>query len=321
MKKILLAGILTVVTLAAASPLRAYVISSLISTSGTIVPTKWESSSFPLTWQMNPTVGSNVTGTDRTQAQVFAASFASWQALATASVSFTQGANISASAQTPTFDKVNSISTNPADATTIPVGVLALTQTYAFSSTGVDTFGRIVDFPGQILEADIWFSGTQPFSTNNAAVAGRVDLQAVTTHEIGHFLGLDHSPLLSATMFPSVGPGIIYPRTQSADDIAAMSLLYPSALFASKGSISGTIRTTANVPVYGAVVVAVNANGLPVASSVTDPAGAYTIQGLDAGAYTVYAEPLDGPMTIGNIGYSYIYPSAQVNNTFTTRFR
>jgi hypothetical protein len=88
-------------------------------------------------------------------------------------------------------------------------------------------------------------------------------------------------------MFWNGGPGVITQRTLSADDIAGISTLYPGPSFASKGKISGIIRTTANLPVYGAIVVAVNSAGIPVASTLTDPTGAYTIEGLDAGAYTV----------------------------------
>jgi hypothetical protein len=74
--------------------------------------------------------------------------------------------------------------------------------------------------------------------------------------------------------------------------------------------------------VYGAIVVAVNANGLPVASGLTDPNGRYTISGLDAGAYTVYAESMDLPLTIGNVStLPRIYPGMVVSTNFTTRFR
>src|SRR5262249_18708279 len=154
--------------------------------------------------------------------------------------------------------------------------------------------------------------------------------QAVLTHEIGHLLGLDHSPLISATMFWTVGTGVTYPRNVSSDDAAAVSILYPSSQAASKGKISGVVRTTSNNPVYLAIVVAVNSSGVPVASTVTDPNGAYTIEGLDAGAYSVYAEPLDGPITLNNIstfaptpppGIAPLYPGAQINTNFTTRFR
>ena len=77
-----------------------------------------------------------------------------------------------------------------------------------------------------------------------------------------------------------------------------------------------------SAPVYGAIVVAVNATGTPVASAVTNPSGQYTIAGLDAGAYTVFAEPLDRPLEVGNLNtLSLIYPGQNVNTNFTTRYR
>jgi hypothetical protein len=122
-------------------------------------------------------------------------------------------------------------------------------------------------------------------------------------------------------MFWSVASGLIYPRNISSDDMAAISILYPSSLFASKGKLSGVVRTTAGLPVYGAVVVAVNANGAPVASTVSDPNGAYTIEGLDAGAYSVYADPLDGPIMVNNISSLVDVYGSGVNTAFTSRSR
>jgi hypothetical protein len=322
MKKLYIASILAVVTLAVSIPVRAYVVATSRAGTGEIAQHKWNTpSAFPIRWQMNPVQGANVTGS-RTQAQVFEASFAAWQAVSTAAVSFVRGADTDAGTR-PGGDNINLVTTNssPGD---IPTGVLALTYGSVYDGPGFDpALQRTIDFAGQIAEADIVFNSTVPFSTDTAAVAGKIDLQSVMTHEVGHLLGLDHSAITSASMFWTVSSGITYPRNLSTDDIAGISLLYPAGSFATKGKISGSVRTTGTgLPVYGAVVVAVNASGNPVASAVTDPNGAYTIEGLDAGSYTVYAEPLDGPISISNISsLPGVYPSSTANSNFTTRFK
>ena len=322
MKKLYIAAILAGVTLAVSIPVRAYVVATSRSATGEIVQHKWKTpSAFPIRWQMNPVQGANVTGS-RSQAEVFEASFASWQAVSTATVSFVRGNDTDASRRVGA-DNINLVTTNgsPGD---VPPGVLALTYGSVYDGPGFDpTLSRTIDFAGQIAEADIVFSATVPFSTDVNANPGKIDLQAVMTHEVGHLLGLDHSPVLSASMFWSVASGIIYPRNLSTDDMAAISVLYPAGSFSSKGKISGFVRAAGTgAPVYGAVVVAVNSSGNPVASSVTNPNGEYTIEGLDAGSYTVYAEPLDGPISISNIdSLTSVYPSSAVNSNFTTRFR
>jgi Carboxypeptidase regulatory-like domain len=132
---------------------------------------------------------------------------------------------------------------------------------------------------------------------------------------------MDHASNVSSTMFWETPAGFINQRNLSSDDIAGISTLYPPATFAATGTLSGTVRTTSNDPVYGAIVVAVDTNGVPVASTVTDPAGSYTIQGLTPGTYSVFAEPLSGRITATNIGtLGQIYPSATVNTAFTTRY-
>jgi hypothetical protein len=321
MKRIYIAAILVAVTLALSLPVGAYVVQTSRSLAGDIVQHKWKSpTAFPIRWQMNPVQGANVTGS-RSQAAVFEASFAAWQAVSSASVSFVRGDDSPAGTRVGS-DAINLMTTNTAPGD-LPTGVLALTSGSIFGGPGIDNLGRTIDFAGQIAEADIQFNASVPFTTDTAAVPGRFDLQAVMTHEIGHLLGLDHSPIISASMFWTVGAGFIYPRNISTDDAAAISLLYPAASSASKGKLSGFVRSSGSgAPVFGAVVVAVNAGGNPVASAVTDPSGAYTIEGLDAGAYTVYAEPLDGPISISNISsVTEVHPGSSTNSNFTTRFR
>lgn len=304
---------------ALATPVLGYLPARTITTNGQIVLRKWTSGAFPIEWKMNPTKGSNVSGA-REQADVFRASFQTWQSLTTATISFKEGQATAASVK-PGFDQINLITTN-VTAADFQTDALGLTLGFSFDSTGVDQFGRTIEFPGQIIEGDILFNPGVLFGTDIATPSNRIDLQSVATHEIGHLLGLDHASFVSATMFPTLVEGANFARVLSSDDTIGVSTLYPAASFATRGSISGTVRTTANAPVFGAIVVAVNANGQPVASFITDPQGKYTIAGLDAGSYTVFAEPLDRPVTVDDFfTLARVFPGATVNTNFTTRFR
>lgn len=318
----LLAFVVMQVALAgiASKPLRAYVTAkSLSAVDNSIVAHHWDPAAFPITWQMNPVQGSNVQGS-RQQSDVLNTSFAAWAAAVPVSV--TQGANTASTVQVPQYDGINCITTNPAPGA-LPTGVLAYTFTYYFSQPGMDSMGRTATFAGQIMEADMEFSSDPniTFSLNSTASASAIDFQSVATHEAGHFFGMDHASDVSSTMFWTTGFGYTYQRNLSADDIAGISTLYPPANFATLGTLNGTVRDMGNTAVYGAIVVAVNASGQPVASTVTDPNGNYSIQGLAPGPYTVFAEPLAGRISSKNIGtLTNIYSSSTVNTNFTTRY-
>lgn len=280
---------------------------------------KWATASFPIVWQMNPTAGSNLSGT-REQAEVYRSSFQQWEAITTASISFTEGSATNPSVK-PAFDKINLITTNitPGDFNSTAV---SLTATFSFTSTGIDQFGRIVEFPGQIIEADIMFNPESNFTTDILPKPSLIDLESTMTHEVGHMLGLDHSNILSSTMFPSYSAGVISQRDLQSDDRIGISTIYPSISFQSLGSISGKVRTTGNVGVFGAMVVALDVNGRPTASAITKPNGNFLIKGLPEGVYTVYAEPMNKPILPNDMGtLDDAWPKESPNTNFTVRFR
>lgn len=148
---------------------------------------------------------------------------------------------------------------------------------------------------GAILDADVILDGTRPWSTT--LEAGKFDVQAVVTHEVGHFLGLDHSAVHRATMNPAVKEGQTWQRSLESDDRAGATALYGVHTGA---VLSGLVQRADGTPISGAHVVA-ERQGVPVASGLSDIEGRYRIQGLPGGTYVVYAEPLNGAVTAAHL--------------------
>jgi len=80
---------------------------------------------------------------------------------------------------------------------------------------------------GQAVDGDILYNGIDHRFTTNPVRGDQVDAQSISTHEIGHQLGLNHSPIQSATMYAAYlgGTGS---RTLDRDDIEGVCALYPS---------------------------------------------------------------------------------------------
>ena len=183
---------------------------------------------------------------------------------------------------------------------------------------------------GEIAEADIFFNTRFPWSTAAAGEAGRVDLESVAVHEIGHFFGLGHSALgeteilssggrrviaSGAVMFPiAFASGTIVDRQLQNDDIAGIRDLYVAAGGDDSSSISGRVLKDGR-GVFGAHVVAFNLEtGTLVGSFSLNTEGDFVIAQLDPGAYVLRAEPLDdadvesffgGPIDVNfRVGYA-----------------
>ena len=169
---------------------------------------------------------------------------------------------------------------------------------------------------GEITDSDIVFNGRDfKFSTSTGRLErNEVDLKGVLIHEIGHFLGLDHSPLegstaVRPTMYPFFFGG---ERSLTPDDEAGISSLYPSLRAADTGSIAGAVTFPNGEGTFGVHVVAYRAGTSEfVVSALSGSSGdrmgkggdgGYEIPGLPPGAYQVSIEPLRGPVTSANFG-------------------
>ena len=96
-----------------------------------------------------------------------------------------------------------------------PVNTLALT-TVTF---GVD-HGEIFEAYTEVNSAEHQLTTTEPPPTGGQTY----DLQAILTHEAGHFLGLAHATDTSSIMYAYYTPGAI---TLTPDDLDAICAVYP----------------------------------------------------------------------------------------------
>lgn len=193
---------------------------------------------------------------------------------------------------------------------------------------GVGANQSVIGFAGSAYSGNTYVEG---YAIINGALTGtgsqtNIDTyEATMTHEIGHFLGLGHSQVSMHGDFCTMYP-VIYKtqmKTLQPDDIASISLLYPTTTYlATVGTITGTVKRANGAALSGVNVIAENASTGAAYSTVVDyfsggragfdspPAasGSYTISGLPPGSYYVRIEPMNAAFTGGSSVASYNTP-------------
>ena len=229
---------------------------------------EWSASAFPLPYEVDQRLLElkPAFGTMIDQA------FNAWASVPDANVQFTSRGIVAAAARPNDGKVVVSL----ADELFNGQGMLAMT-TYTF-----DDSGHFIDAD---IQVDPWL------------LKGDFNVDTALRHEVGHVLGLDHSAVLSAVMFPYVTPGDI-PTAFDSDDRIAIATTYPRVDPTLSGAtLQGRVVGDSG-GIFAAQVVAVNAAGEAVTTSLSNASGEFTLGGVPPGSYRIYAEPLDGPVEV-----------------------
>jgi hypothetical protein len=259
-------------------------------------PFTWDSSKMPISYRVDPgpmaaTLGGTIVIDHATGLQRLQNMFGVWQDVSTAHVSFTNaGALLPAGSYTSgdlkTAQQYNDVIGSCKSGTQSPVifdadGKLMASLGLSAGVIGFDTGCALDTTTGRILSSAIILNGTFQDGINNApnyALTANEFDEAIT-HEIGHFLGLDHSQI-NLTLFLQgsypcdtdnlAGLPLMFPvlfcqarkdaglPVLSPDDLAWISSFYPNANTVNNyGTISGTIYfSDGTSPVQGANVIA-----------------------------------------------------------------
>jgi len=137
------------------------------------------------------------------------------------------------------------------------------------------------DSAGDILDADMAInSARHDFTVGDESI--QEDLVSIVTHEVGHFLGLAHSPRPDAVMYYSYAQGT-NKRALTDDDIEAICAVYPPQRKATCNptpvgglgdTCSGTSTREAGCSLGAAQVVGDQGAGLPLVFAVVGLIGA-----------------------------------------------
>jgi len=224
------------------------------------------------------------------------AAFAQWQAIPGTKIRFEEAAPVSNPSNVSALDGRNDVvwlgqgtygQTDLGERISIGSGTIALTVLSLDYDFNNSTTGTIVEADA-ILNKDLDF-----FTDYDNPTSSRLFLESAMLHEIGHWLGMNHSPLGAASLWWYSAPGVSAGDGLSSDEISFARSTYgrPETL-AADGTLRGTVRIGGS-PVLGALVSAERPDGILVAGTATEADGSFRIPGLPPGQYRLRAYPAD----------------------------
>jgi hypothetical protein len=253
---------------------------------GSPTPIEWAPTAFPLRYEIEQ----KLAAAHPEAAAMIDRAFAAWASLPGTNVRFESAGIVANTARLP-----ERIAVSLADDLLSDSGAAAVTS-YTYDTK-----------TGRMTDADIYV---------DSGIFKGMNAQIAIQHEVGHVLGLDHSAVISAVMYPYIGSDET-PVDFDTDDRIAISTIYPKGDPTLAGAtLSGRVLGDQG-GIFAAQVVAVNELGQPVGTVLTDSAGEFSISGIPAGRYRLYAEPLDGPVDIEAL--QGIWRAAK-SNSFSTEF-
>jgi hypothetical protein len=215
------------------------------------------------------------------------ASFAQWQSVSGTILKFEDAGTVASGVDVNTSDTRN---------------LLFWARTSTIVNGGMsDISGRLgVTFTrfltdGTLLEADIAFNGVQYNWFTDFSSTNNPDqfVEGTALHEMGHFLGLAHSPVGCASMLYVGSDGVDNQAGLSADEIAAVRFIYMATnQFNARATLKGQV-TRGGVGILGAAIFVEDSATNIIAGTVTRSGGNYEMNALPPGTYQVRVWPLD----------------------------
>lgn len=266
---------------------------------------KWDARSLPIRWGLS-TDGLQGSGIANQQLQIeLNLAFITWQSVPSATVEFENAGEYNR--RKAELDGFNLVTFSDPDVE-FPPGVLALSLNTVLqeeliidesnndiNGDGIPDLSNGSYAPGTVIDGDIVFNSGVEWSISGDN--GSNDIRAIAIHEIGHMLGLSHSAIEDALMWPFANSIVAAGRTLAVDDIAYVSSFYPagSDYALNFGQVTGrVINGLSNYAVLGAHVYAQEVeSGKKLVGGYSGLDGYFSLP-VPPGRYFIGIEPMDG---------------------------